>query len=178
MTALTMGTHPGVFTTLPFRFSRKTTHRPDKKICNDPTTDVLVFLQPMSSPAPCHGGQAADRNLVTDAPRPQSASVLKRWAYLFSDLRGLGLLWVTAIPSSPWSHRILVPGPPADTKLYRCSSPYTIKPCSTASSRYLQVLQPWKWRVDRTLPGTKIFSQDCTSEILTQIKRKIWFALP
>lgn len=78
MIALTMGTHPGVFTTLPFRFSRKTTHRPDKKICNDPTTDVLVFLQPMSSPAPCHGGQAADRNLVTDAPRPQAASVLKR----------------------------------------------------------------------------------------------------
>lgn len=65
-TALTMGTHPGMFTTLPFHFSRKNTHRPDKKIRNDPTSDVLVFLQPISS---C-GDQAADTNLVMDVSRP------------------------------------------------------------------------------------------------------------
>lgn len=78
-----------------------------------------------------HGGQAADTGLVMDAPRPLSASVLERWAS--SDLSGLGLLWVTAIQLSPCSHRTLLPGPPAGTELYRCSSPYTIKPCTKLS---------------------------------------------
>lgn len=78
-----------------------------------------------------HGGQAADTGLVMDAPRPLSASVLERWAS--SDLSGLGLLWVTAIQLSPCSHRTLLPGPPAGTELYRCSSPYTIKPCTQLS---------------------------------------------
>ena len=140
---------------------------------------MCLFSYNLSAPRHlAHGGWAADINLVMDVPRPQSSSVLEAFEHICSlTWDGLGLFWMTAIQSSPSSHGTLVPGPPADTKIHRCSSPYTIKLFSTVGSRYLRVLQPQIRRADCTLLGTKIFSWDWTSEILTQINRKIWFTL-